>query len=58
MISQDLNPVLNWLKTCPFKYNISTLQTGHLHVKIEVPTNNENQLGDKNANSRFFKSQD
>jgi len=33
----NLQPVLDWVNTCPFDYQISTLQGGYLHLKVQVP---------------------
>ncbi len=32
--AKDLEPLLEWLETCPCTYNISSMQTGNVHVKF------------------------
>ena len=32
----NLEDILKWLRTCPYELNISSMQTGHLHVKINT----------------------
>ena len=32
--AKDLEPFLKWLDTCPCTYNISSMQTGNVHVKF------------------------
>ena len=35
--AEKIERVLEWVKTCPFEYHISTIQTGHLHLKVGIP---------------------
>ena len=32
----NLEDILVWLRTCPYELNISSMQTGHLHIKIDT----------------------
>ena len=34
--AEDLDPILNWLRTCPCNYSVSSMQSGSLHVKFEL----------------------
>jgi hypothetical protein len=33
----NIEAALNWIKTCPFNYTISSMQGGYIHLKILVP---------------------
>jgi len=35
--AEQIERVLEWVKTCPFDYRISTMQTGCLHLKVSIP---------------------
>ena len=35
--AEKIERVLEWVKTCPFDYRISTMQTGCLHLKVGIP---------------------
>ncbi len=34
---KNLEGFLDWIKTCPYEYTISTMQGGFIHTKIAVP---------------------
>tara|TARA_R100001377_G_C3182985_1_gene107403 strand:+ start:453 stop:626 length:174 start_codon:yes stop_codon:yes gene_type:complete len=34
--AENIQEVLEWVKTCPFNYSVSSLSTGHLHIKVAV----------------------
>jgi len=34
---ENIERAMEWLKTCPFKYAISSMQGGFIHIKIFVP---------------------
>ena len=34
---ENIEKTMEWLKTCPFEYAISSMQGGFIHVKIFVP---------------------
>ena len=36
--AEDLDPILDWLRTCPCEYTVSSMQGGNLHVKFELET--------------------
>jgi len=36
--AEDLDPILDWLRTCPCSYSVSSMQGGNLHVKFELET--------------------
>lgn len=33
---QNIEKALEWVKTCPFQYAISSMQGGFIHIKIFV----------------------
>jgi hypothetical protein len=33
---ENIEKALEWLKTCPFQYAISSMQGGFIHIKIFV----------------------
>ena len=33
---ENLEKALEWVKTCPFQYAISSMQGGFIHIKIFV----------------------
>ena len=33
----NLQEVLDWLKTCPHKFSVSSLSNGHVFIKIKIP---------------------
>ena len=35
----NLEDILVWLRTCPYYLNISSMQTGHLHIKLQLEQN-------------------
>ena len=42
--AEDVELILNWVKTCPQEYYISSIMTGEfLHIKIALPINNQNE---------------
>ena len=45
---RNLENFLDWVKTCPYEYIISTMQGGYVHVKIVVPY--EKKKGEQNEN--------
>ena len=36
--AEDLDPILDWLRTCPCQYTVSSMQGGNVHVKFELET--------------------
>jgi hypothetical protein len=36
--AESVEPFLEWLKTCPVTYSISSMQGGFFHVKFMLPT--------------------
>jgi len=44
----NLEDILVWLRTCPYELNISSMQTGHLHIKIDT-TNIKTKEGESNG---------
>jgi len=34
---ENLQKSLEWLKTCPFEYTISSMQGGFVHIKLLIP---------------------
>lgn len=35
--AEDVERVLEWVKTCPFDYHISSISTGNMHMKLHIP---------------------
>lgn len=33
----NLQKVLDWIKTCPHKFHVSSLSNGHVFIKIKIP---------------------
>lgn len=36
--AEDLDPILDWLRTCPCHYTVSSMQGGNIHVKFQLET--------------------
>jgi len=36
---ENLESFLTWIKSCPYKYTISSMSGGSLHVKFLIPSN-------------------
>lgn len=34
--AEDLDPILDWLRTCPCSYSVSSMQGGNVHVKFTL----------------------
>lgn len=34
--AEDLDPILDWLRTCPCEYTVSSMQGGNVHVKFQL----------------------
>ena len=34
--AEDLDPILDWLRTCPCNYSVSSMQGGNVHVKFTL----------------------
>jgi|TARA_R100000152_G_C6745311_1_gene168948 hypothetical protein len=39
--AEDVELILNWVKTCPQEYYISSMTGEFLHIKIALPFNNQ-----------------
>ena len=46
---KNIEGALQWLKTCPFEYNISSMQGGFIHIKLFVPMDKEVIIKEKGA---------
>lgn len=46
---KNIETTLDWLKTCPSEYAISSMTGGFIHIKIFVPMDKEIEIkkGDK-----------
>ena len=40
---ENLEKALEWVKTCPFQYTISSMQGGFFHIKIFVDEREKKQ---------------
>ena len=49
MQMQNIENALQWIKTCPFKYAISSMQGGFVHIEIFIDTK-------ETTESRYLKS--
>jgi len=36
---ENLEKFLAWVKSCPYKYTISSMSGGYVHVKFLIPDN-------------------
>ena len=34
---QNIEGALQWMKTCPYEYHISSMQGGFIHIKLFIP---------------------
>jgi hypothetical protein len=34
--AEDLDTILDWLRTCPCEYTVSSMQGGNVHVKFQL----------------------
>ena len=41
LLFDNMKVAFDWLNNCPFKYHISSMQTGQLRIKLQVPYDNE-----------------
>ena len=40
---ENVELILDWVKTCPQEYHISSMTGEFLHIKIALPFNNQNE---------------
>ena len=41
--AENVELILDWVKTCPQEYHISSMTGEFLHIKIALPFNNQNE---------------
>ena len=42
---ESVQEVLDWIKTCPYKFHLSSMSNGHVFIKIQIPDEKENKDG-------------
>ena len=55
---ENLEHFLTWIKSCPYKYTISSMSGGFIHVKVLIPYEQSSKLTEENKESLILREID